>query len=70
MVAAPGIASGDLYFDEAIDRLDAEGVAAMVGVLEELAETRLVMLITHNEELKDSVRWSRCLHVEKGVVTG
>ena len=52
---------GSLIFDEALDALDSAGVVAIADVLEELAQDRCVVVITHNEELAtqlpQAIRW-------------
>lgn len=54
--AAQGTEPGTLWLDEVFDALDAEnGVGGVVHVIEELAKTRCVVVITHNRELADRV---------------
>lgn len=43
--------SATMFFDEIFDALDEDGVSAAVSVLEELAETRCVVVISHNKEI-------------------
>jgi len=52
---------GTLFLDEILDGLDSAGIEAVVGVLDDLARERAVVIITHNEELAARVpcvqRW-------------
>lgn len=55
------LGEGTLFFDEVFDAVDAEGRPAVAAVLEEIAQTRCVFVITHNEDyarlLPSAVRW-------------
>lgn len=48
--------AGTMFFDEVFDALDVEGVAAVCDVLDELADTRAIILISHNEDVVKGVR--------------
>ena len=48
--------AGTMFFDEVFDALDVEGVAAVCDVLDELADSRAIVLISHNEEVAKGVR--------------
>jgi DNA repair exonuclease SbcCD ATPase subunit len=52
---ASGRSPGTLFADECFDALDSEGVSAAVTALSELAATRAVVVITHNEELAEAL---------------
>lgn len=66
--AAAGVTAGTMFFDEAMDALDADGVEAACAVLRELARDRCVVVVAHNEALaaalRPDVRWA----VEDGSV--
>jgi DNA repair exonuclease SbcCD ATPase subunit len=53
--AAHGAAGGTLFFDEVFDALDRSGVEAVCAVLEEVAATRPVVLITHSPLLQEAL---------------
>ena len=54
-----------LFFDEAFDALDEQGLAAVVGVLRELAQDRAVVVISHNPLLIDHLRpHAKRVHLE------
>lgn len=57
--ASNGGEVGTLFLDECLDALDAEGVDAVVDVVSDLAQTRAVVVISHNE---DVVRGLRNVH--------
>lgn len=59
---------GTLYFDEAFDALDSDGVADVSTLLEEMSARRCVVVISHNADLVESLRPSAALrlHVEGG----
>ena len=70
--AASGFAPGTLVLDEVFDGLDTTGVDAVFDVLVDLAATRAVLVITHNEDIIRrmpqplvAARW----HVTAGQVT-
>lgn len=54
--AAAGTTSGTLFFDEVFDALDDEGVDAACALLEELAQNRCVVVISHNDSLKHRLK--------------
>jgi DNA repair exonuclease SbcCD ATPase subunit len=60
---------GTLWFDEFLDGLDAAGVAAAVDALEELAQDRCVVVITHNDDLASKVRAVQRINVAHGAIT-
>lgn len=49
--AAHGRQHQDLWFDEVFDTLDEGGVAALVEILQELAEDRKVVVISHHPDM-------------------
>jgi DNA repair exonuclease SbcCD ATPase subunit len=59
-----------LFFDELFDTLDTVGVEAVTGLLEELAETRCVVVITHNEELAAAFPTASQIRAVDGVLQG
>jgi len=63
----PG-ARGTLILDEALDALDTAGVEAVVGLVEEIAQDRAVLLITHNTALAERIRPALHLLVSEGTV--
>lgn len=65
---AYGQGDGTLYFDEVFDALDEEGTDAVAEVLRELAETRCVVVITHNGALGQRLPGARRWTVEGGTV--
>lgn len=61
--AAHQRASGStLFFDECMDSLDRDGIVAVSSALRELAETRCVVVITHDVELLEELK--PVLHLE------
>jgi DNA repair exonuclease SbcCD ATPase subunit len=60
---------GSIFLDECLDALDSEGIEAVIGVCEELAAERCVVLITHNEELAARVPHVAHWRVEDGIVS-
>ncbi len=66
--AAHGTAPGTLFVDEAFDALDVDGTAAVVALLQRIAETRCVLVITHSEDLAQRIRPVKALRITKGVV--
>lgn len=64
--ASRGVRPGTLFFDEVFDALDTEGVESVTTALEELAQDRCVVVITHNVELARSLAAARRFHVEEG----
>jgi len=59
---------GTVFFDEVFDSLDEEGVEAVSVVLDEIAQDRAVVVISHSEVFVDSIHPVAHLHVESGVV--
>jgi DNA repair exonuclease SbcCD ATPase subunit len=71
--AAHGVTQSTLWFDEVFDALDSDGVDAVCGVLEELARTQPVVLITHNEAIAERLPHGcvvQRLHVDGGKIEG
>lgn len=64
-----GIEPGTMFVDEIVDGLDDEGVEAVCKALNEMARTRCVVVISHNERVYRALKASRHLHVEDGTVT-
>jgi DNA repair exonuclease SbcCD ATPase subunit len=64
--ASRGVRPGTLFFDECMDALDSDGVAHVAAALEELAQDRAVVVVTHNEELARSLSAVRRFKVEEG----
>ncbi len=70
--AASNSQASTMFVDEALDSLDDGGVDAVCDVLQELATTRAIVLITHNAAFKQRLRYesiAKHLHVEAGVIT-
>jgi DNA repair exonuclease SbcCD ATPase subunit len=67
--AAHGHLQGTMFFDEVFDQLDVGGLDSLAEALQELAQDRCVVVITHSEILVDRVPWARHFHVSNGVVT-
>jgi DNA repair exonuclease SbcCD ATPase subunit len=63
--AAAGKVGGTLFFDEVLDALDADGVDAVVGCLEELATERAVVVISHSEALANRLRPAKHVRLER-----
>ena len=59
---------GSLFLDECLDSLDAEGIDAVCGVLEDLAKDRAVVLITHNPDLAQKVPHVAHWRVKDGAI--
>lgn len=61
---------GTVWFDEAFDALDDEGIEAVSGILADMAKVRPVVVISHKEALVASLRRSAVqrLHVADHVV--
>lgn len=70
--AAHATPPGTLWLDEVFDALDTDGIDAVCAVVEELAQDRAVVLVTHNpamvERLRPDLVTAR-LRVESGVVS-
>lgn len=58
-VSSGNLQPGTLFLDEVLDALDADGVAAVCDVMHDLAQTRCLVIISHNE---DVVRGLRNVH--------
>jgi DNA repair exonuclease SbcCD ATPase subunit len=70
--AASGNASenADLYCDEVFDALDSTGIGAVSSLLHEMAETRMIMVISHNPDLVGGLEpCTLRLRVENGTVS-
>ena len=65
-----GSSGGTMWFDEVLDTLDASGVEAVVGLLEELSADRPVVVISHAVDLIERLHPSAVLRlrVEDGGV--
>lgn len=50
--AASGVGGGTIFCDEVFDALDADGVDAACAVLDEIAKTRCVVVISHSDAIK------------------
>lgn len=66
--ASQGTTPGTLFVDECFDGLDSEGVPRVLEVISELARERAVVVITHNEALREKVSPVLHLHVNQGEV--
>jgi len=60
---------GTLFFDEVFDALDADGVEAVSVALGELAEDRVVVIVSHSSELVARLPATLRLHVSHGKVS-
>lgn len=58
-----GSSGGTLWFDEVLDTLDASGVEAVVGLLEELSAERPVVVISHAVDLIERLHPSAVLRL-------
>lgn len=54
--ARGGSEPGTMFFDEVFDALDTDGVAAVCDVLNDLAQSRCVVVISHSEEVVRGLR--------------
>jgi DNA repair exonuclease SbcCD ATPase subunit len=61
---ASGRAPGTLWVDEAFDALDVEGVAAVQTALEDVAQDRCVVVISHSQHVVEGMRFDQ--HVKLG----
>jgi DNA repair exonuclease SbcCD ATPase subunit len=52
---ARGAGLPTLFLDEVLDTLDQDGVAAVVGALDELSRRRCVVVITHSQDLAEEI---------------
>ncbi len=66
---AAGGRPGTLFFDEVFDTLDEAGIEAIVSVLQDLAEERAVVIITHSRELAERLP-GKHLRALDGAITG
>jgi len=65
--AARGSQEGStLWLDEVLDALDEQGATAVASVLEDLAQSRCVVVITHSQHLKDRLRTAVHVRAEGG----
>lgn len=67
--AAQGVEPGTLWLDEVMDGLDDDGVDAVSDVLQTISQNRLVVVISHRQELCDALRPAQHLHVNAGTIT-
>lgn len=67
--AASGLEHSTLFFDEPFEGLDPGGVDALVDAIEELRTSRCVVIISHVEDIINSVRPDVLLKVDNGKVT-
>ena len=61
--SASGQAGGTLWLDEVFDALDSDGAEAVARVVDGLAATRPVVLITHATALTEAVRAARSIRL-------
>lgn len=66
--ASQGTKSGTLFVDECFDGLDSEGVPRVIEVINELASERVVVVITHDEALRDKISPLVHLRVSSGQI--
>jgi DNA repair exonuclease SbcCD ATPase subunit len=66
--AAAGAEPGTMFFDEVFDALDEEGVDRAITVLEELAQVRTVIVISHSASVLRRLRAATQWTVEGGAV--
>jgi len=64
--AAHGTMAGTLFVDECFDGLDSVGVPRVVEAVRELANRRAVVVISHDEDLKDLLDPALHLKIEDG----
>lgn len=64
--AVAGTQPGTLWVDEAFDALDSQGVAVVAEALQQIAETRCVVVVTHSEELAQAIVAEQRLRVVAG----
>lgn len=64
-----GVGSGSLFFDEVGDTLDPSGISGFCAVLQELAETRCVVVISHQRDMFAELRPTHHWHVVDGAIT-
>lgn len=66
--AARGVQAGTLFFDEVLDGLDEAGVEAVASALQEMAQDRAVVVITHSSALLGRLPGARKIRVTKGML--
>lgn len=69
--ASHGVAKSTLFVDECFDALDSDGADAVCAVLEELADDRPIVLITHNPALDQRLSKKsvvKRVHVDNGAL--
>jgi len=66
---AKSVEPGTLFIDEAFDGLDDDGRVAVADVLQELSETRCILIISHDEKLAQALRPIQHYRVENGKVS-
>ncbi len=67
--ASSQVSKGTVFFDEVFDSLDAAGVEAVSGVIEEMSQDRSIVIISHSSDVVDSVHATKHLHIEGGMIT-
>ena len=60
--------SGTVFFDEVFDSLDQEGIQAVSSVIDDIAKTRNVVVISHSEQLAEQLNASAHYHIDSGVI--
>jgi DNA repair exonuclease SbcCD ATPase subunit len=63
-VASRGAMPGTLFVDEVFDVLDDEGVESVGAAMQEVAQDRCVLVVTHNPDLVRALRPARRWHLE------
>jgi DNA repair exonuclease SbcCD ATPase subunit len=66
--AAHGASAGTIFFDECMDTLDGDGIDRISSVLNDLAKTRCVIVISHNPALSTRLQAVQRWDVAEGVV--
>jgi len=64
--SAQGQSAGTLFFDEVFDCLDESGVDAVCTLLQELAQDRCVVVVTHSDDLIGRLSHVKRIHVSEG----
>jgi len=64
-----GFGAGTLFIDEVADSLDEAGVTGFCNLVQELAETRCVVVITHDVDIVGRLRPVLHLHAENGCIS-
>jgi DNA repair exonuclease SbcCD ATPase subunit len=67
--AAHGKTPGTLFLDEVLDALDKDGIERVKLIVEELAQERAVIVITHNQNLVQGIESALHYRVEGGTVS-